>query len=223
MKKLEQAIGYSFKNHQLLKQALTHRSFSPNNYEKLEFVGDGILDFVIALNLFKRYPQLEVGELSKMRSKLVNQDTLAQIGLNLKLGDYLILGDGEIKSGGKTRPSILADVVEAIFAAVLLDGTVEQAKTVVEGLFVNLLSAKIDDENVFVVDYKSKLQEYLQAQKITPPNYVLIQRIGPDHESDFVIECQIPELKIKQQAQGKSKKEASQKVAQQILKIILRV
>src|SRR5579862_4636561 len=122
---LQQQLGYSFKDISLLKCALTHKSYGKPNYERLEFVGDGILDYVIALSLYHRYPDLSEGELSKVRAALVNQEALCQIAKQLNLGGYMLLGDGEIKSGGRSRASILADVLEAIFAAISLDANFE--------------------------------------------------------------------------------------------------
>ena len=214
---LEQKLGYKFADIKLLKQALTHRSANIHNYERLEFVGDGILDYVIALNLYQKYLHLSEGELSKMRAALVNQDKLVELANQIGLGEYMFLGDGEEKSGGRSRPSILADSLEAIFAAINFDADFFAAKMVVETLYAdNLMNA----ENLVLKDSKSILQEYLQARKFNPPEYRIVDLIGPDHDSVFQIECTIPELDLKMLAQGKSKKEASQVAATKILKLL---
>src|SRR3990167_4034077 len=129
---LQQKLAYKFTNIALLKQALTHKSYNARNYERLEFVGDGVLNYVIALMLYYKYPSLSEGELSKMRSALVNQEKLAEVATDLSLGGYLFLGDGEEKTNGRTRPSILADSLEAIFAAISLDSNFNSAKIVIE-------------------------------------------------------------------------------------------
>jgi ribonuclease III len=211
---LKDSLGYSFKNEDLLKQALTHRSFSKKNYERLEFLGDGILDHVIALNLYNKFDDLSEGELSKIRAALVNQDALVAIANKIHLGHYLLLGDGEEKSGGRKRDSILADSMEAIFAAVSLDSSFECARLVVEKLYAESLD---NIDQLITKDNKSLLQEYLQKQKISVPTYEIIESIGPDHDSIFSVLCTVHELGIKASAKGKSKKEASQLAALKIL------
>lgn len=214
---LSNSLKYSFKNTGLLQQALTHKSFSKLNYERLEFVGDSILDYVIAHNLYVKYPAYSEGELSQIRAALVNQDTLATIANEIKLGNYLLLGDGEEKSRGRERPSILADSLEAIFAAISIDSSLADAETVI--LF--LYQKRFDNlESLIKKDSKSLLQEYLQGRKLPVPNYIVKEITGPDHDSIFNVECVIPELSIKMEAKGKSKKEASQIVAQMVLTFI---
>jgi len=214
---LQQALDYTFTDFLLLKRALTHRSLSRENYERLEFVGDGILDYVVALNLYQLYPHLSEGSLSKIRAALVNQDSLVELANSISLGDYLFLGDGEEKSSGRSRPSILADVLEAIFAAVSLDSSFLNAKKVIEKLYREKL---INAEDLVLKDSKSLLQEYLQGHKINVPDYTVVELSGPDHASIFKVECIIPELDIKVLAQGRSKKEASQLVAEKVLSSI---
>jgi len=212
--KLQDSLGYFFKNIELLKQALTHRSSSKNNYERLEFLGDGILDHVIALNLYNKFNDLSEGELSKIRAALVNQDALVSIANKIHLGNYLLLGAGEEKSGGRQRDSILADSLEAIFAAVSLDSSYDNAKLVIEKLYAESLE---NIDQLITKDNKSILQEYLQKHKISVPTYEIIESIGPDHDSVFNVLCTIAELGIKTSAKGKSKKEASQIAALKIL------
>lgn len=214
---LQQKLNYSFTDVSLLRRALTHRSYGKPNYERLEFVGDGILDYVVALNLYQHYPNLSEGELSKIRAALVNQETLVELACMLELGEHLLLGDGEEKSGGRQRPSILADALEAIFAAISFDSSFEQARLVIEHLYQDKL---VNAQKLILKDNKSVLQEYLQALKINVPNYNVVELSGPDHASTFKVECIIPELDVKVMAKGKSKKEASQLAAEKILQLI---
>lgn len=214
---LQQRLNYKFKNEELLKQALTHRSFCRNNYERLEFVGDGILNYVVALTLYKKYPNLSEGELSKIRSALVNQDCLAEIAIEVGLNQFLLLGDGEIKSGGSKRPSILADSLEAIFAAINIDAGFNDARRVIEGLYAEKLK---NAESLIFKDSKSILQEFLQVRRIKVPEYNVIKLSGPDHDSVFHIQCEVPELGLMVVANGKTKKEASQAAAEEILNLI---
>jgi len=212
--KLQEILGYNFNDLSLLKLALTHKSYSRNNNERMEFVGDGILDFIIAMNLFSRYPEYTEGDLSKARGALVSEDTLAEIATKVGLGQFLLLGTGEEKSGGRMRPSILADCMEAIFAAVTLDSSYVQATRVIEKLFDEYLD---NVEILISKDYKSILQEYVQSRKMGLPVYNLSGTDGPAHNMVFHVECVIPELKIKVVAQGRNKKEASQVAAEKAL------
>jgi ribonuclease-3 len=217
IQELQLRLGYTFKDISLLRRALTHKSFGKPHYERLEFVGDGILDYIIALILYQNYPDLSEGQLSKIRAALVNQDTLCELALSLKLGDYLFLGDGEEKSGGRNRPSILADTLEAIFAAVSFDSNIADSKQVIEHLYQDKLTSYDD---LIIKDSKSILQEYLQSNRMNLPSYTVVELTGPDHDSVFKVECSILELDIHATASGKTKKEASQAVALQILDII---
>lgn len=217
IKQLEKDLGYSFSNVALLEQALTHRSCGKNNNERLEFVGDGILDHVIALNLYNMYPNLSEGKLSKIRAALVDQHTLVTIANELNLGLYLSLGEGEEKNGGRARKSILADALEAIFAAISFDSNFSKVKNIIERLYVRRLE---NAEILINRDSKSLLQEYLQSIRAKTPKYNLVNITGPDHNSIFHIECAVPELDIKVHATGKSKKEASQIAAESVLKRI---
>ncbi|MFN8770362.1 MAG: ribonuclease III [Neisseriaceae bacterium] len=217
IKELEKALVYQFKDISILKRALTHRSYSKVNNERLEFVGDGILDYAIAIILYHNFPDLAEGVLSKIRAALVNQESLSELANKIQLGKYLLLGDGEEKSGGRQRPSILADCLEAIFAAISLDSGVQQALEVIEHIFKEKLK---NADKLIIRDSKSILQEYLQANQINVPEYKVVDSTGPDHDSIFKIECYIPELDIKVIAQGKTKKEASQIAAEESLRII---
>lgn len=214
---LQEQLGYEFKDVSLLKKALTHRSYGKNNNERLEFVGDGILDCVIAMNLYNIYPDIPEGELSKMRAAIVNQDGLVQIADQLNLGAYIFLGDGEIKSGGRQRPSILADCLEALIAAIILDSSFDRVRQVIERLFYYPLR---EQQNGKTKDYKTQLQEYLQAKKYKLPTYNIVEMTGPEHDMIFSVECIIEELNIKAIGKGKGKKQASQDAAFNILKLI---
>jgi ribonuclease-3 len=212
--RLQEILGYTFNDSRLLKLALTHKSYDRQNNERLEFVGDGILDYVIARNLYTRYPDFTEGNLSKVRAALVSQDTLVEIACKIDLGRYLLLGDGEEKSGGRQRPSILGDCLEALIAAVALDSSDTQAAKVIERLYGEYLE---NAEHLISKDFKSILQECLQSRKISLPVYELRGTDGPDHSMVFHIECVIPDLKIKVIAQGRNKKEASQIAAERAL------
>lgn len=214
---LEQQIGYHFKNNSLLRQAVTHRSYGRPNNERLEFVGDGILDCVIALNLYEMYPDLPEGQLSKMRAALVNQDSLVEIAEQLDIGHYLYLGDGELKSGGRSRPSILADCLEALFAAIMLDSDFITAQKVIEKLFYYPLR---EQQNNQTKDYKTQLQEYLQSRRLSLPRYNIISMTGPEHDMLFRVECAIEELELRAWGEGKGKKQASQNAAQNLLVLL---
>jgi len=212
--KLQEIINYNFNDQALLKLALTHRSYSRQNNERMEFVGDAILDYVISINLYTRYPHFSEGQLSKSRTALVSHDTLVEISTKIGLGQYLLLGNGEEKSGGRMRPSILGDCLEALIAAVALDSSYIQATKVIEKLYDEYLD---NVEHLVSRDSKSILQEYLQDRKISLPIYELRGTDGPVHNIIFHIECIIPDLKIKVTAHGQTKKEASQIAAKRAL------
>lgn len=217
LSELESMLGYRFRNLSLLRQALTHRSYSRQHNERLEFVGDGILDCVIALNLYQLYPDWSEGKLSKMRAELVNQDCLVDIADTLSLGEHLYLGDGELKSGGRSRPSILADSLEAIFAAIMLDSSFSQAQVVIEKLFYYLMRDGQDGKNK---DYKTQLQEYVQSKRLSLPRYEIVSMSGPEHDTVFKVECAISELELRAWGEGKGKKQASQNAAQNLLNLL---
>lgn len=205
-------LEYVFKQPQLLQRALTHRSYAPEHNERLEFLGDSVLGCVIAKYLYDNYPQLSEGELSRLRSNLVREDTLATLAQQLDLGSHLRLGEGERKSGGFRRPSILADAMEALFGAVWLDDGFAAAEKVVLGLYVPYL-AKIDVQTLGK-DAKTLLQEYLQGKHIPLPSYNVIATQGQAHEQSFEVECVISSLKISTRGAGSSRRNAEQQAAQ---------
>lgn len=214
--RLSESLGYNFCQDGLLRQALTHRSYSAQHNERLEFLGDSVLNCTIAKALYDAFPSLSEGTLSRMRANLVKQDTLAEIAVRLKLGDYMLLGEGEIKSGGFRRPSILADTLESIFGAVFLDAGFEAAQAVVMRQFEAVI-ANIDP-NVSGKDAKTRLQEWLQARKHALPDYQMAGTRGEAHDQIFVVSCHIPALGITTQGQGRSRRAAEQEAALQALK-----
>jgi ribonuclease-3 len=205
-------LGYVFKQPQLLQRALTHRSYAPEHNERLEFLGDSILGCVIAKHLYSNYPQLSEGELSRLRSNLVREETLATLAQQLELGGHLRLGEGELKSGGFRRPSILADVLEALFGAVFLDGGFADVERVVLDLYLPYLEQT--DVQMLGKDAKTLLQEYLQGKRIPLPTYSVIATQGEAHAQSFQVECVIPSLKISTRGTGTSRRNAEQQAAQ---------
>jgi ribonuclease-3 len=205
-------LGYEFKQPQLLQRALTHRSYAAEHNERLEFLGDAILGCVIAKHLYSNYPQLSEGELSRLRSNLVREETLAILARQLDLGSQLKLGEGELKSGGFRRPSILADALEALFGAILLDSGFAAAEQAVLNLYVPYLE-KMDVQKLGK-DAKTLLQEYLQGKHMPLPAYSVIDMQGEAHAQSFEVECVIPLLNISARGSGTTRRNAEQQAAQ---------
>lgn len=205
-------IGYQFTQPQLLQRALTHRSHSAAHYERLEFLGDSVLNCAIAKYLYEHYPDLPEGDLSRVRSNLVNQQTLFTLAQGLNLGELLLLGEGERKSAGSRRPSILADAMEALFGAVFLDANFEAAEQVVLRLYVPFI-AQMDVQSLGK-DAKTQLQEHLQARKLALPKYTVVATQGEAHAQVFVIECAIAQLKVTTRGAGSSRRIAEQAAAE---------
>lgn len=214
-KKLEQLLGHAFAHPEFLLQALTHRSYGSPNNERLEFLGDSILNCTIAAQLFERFPHTREGDLSRIRAGLVKQDALAELAQQLHLGDILRLGEGELKSGGFRRPSILADALEAIFGAIYLDAGFESAFAAISRLYQTLLDGI--DPKASAKDAKTALQEYLQSKHYDLPRYRLTGTQGEAHAQTFEIECEVPELRITTRGQGASRRIAEQEAARQAL------
>ena len=208
-------LDYTFNNPKLLEQALTHRSYSSINNERLEFLGDGALNFIIAHQLYLRFSKLTEGDLSRLRAQLVKEATLSAIALTLNLGSALKLGEGELKSAGCRKPSILADALEAIIGAIYLDGGYAAAEAVVVKLYSSLLDNI--DPKVVGKDSKSLLQEILQARKIEIPDYQVIATEGESHAQIFRVECIIAKLNLKTVGEGVSRRAAEQQAAQSAL------
>lgn len=218
---LERLIDYQFKNQSLLQQALTHRSHSSQNNERLEFLGDGVLNFIVAHQLYQRFPKLSEGDLSRMRAQLVKEPTLGEIAVSLNLGDHLRLGEGELKSGGWRRPSVLADALEAIVGAAYLDGGFEAAEQMVIRLFAPLLE-KLDPKAIGK-DPKSLLQEHLQGWKMDLPEYKVLATEGEAHCQTFRVECHIGKLNITTSGEGTSRRAAEQQAAELAYKKVMHV
>lgn len=212
LQRLEQGLGYRFRDPQLLRQALTHRSFGEPNNERLEFLGDSLLNAVIAMELFRRFGGYKEGELSRLRASLVRQDGLHGVALGLGLGDYLQLGEGELKSGGFRRPSILADALEAVFGAVFLDAGFEAARGVIGQLYRPLLDGL--DPASAGKDPKTALQEWLQGRRKGLPVYSLVETRGEAHAQEFEVECAVPGLGLATRGRGGSRRAAEQQAAQ---------
>ncbi len=206
--RLIKVLGYSFNDSELLLEALTHRSASSRNNERLEFLGDSILNFVIADELFRLYPKHPEGDLSRIRASLVKKEGLALVANDLALGDYLILGSGELKSGGYRRASILADTVEAILGAVYLDGGFDICRQLILRLYQNQIQHIPDP--ALLKDSKTRLQELLQAQKFALPDYELISVTGKSHQQVFLIACKIEQLGIHTTGEAPSRRKAEQ-------------
>ncbi|MEN6585673.1 MAG: ribonuclease III [Sulfuricella sp.] len=204
-------LGYEFARPELLRQALTHRSHGSPNNERLEFLGDSVLNCAIAARLYQAYPRLPEGDLSRMRAALVKEQTLAEVAFRLKLGEILMLGEGELKSGGFRRPSILADALEAIIGAVYLDAGFVAAERMILALYEPLLQDL--DPKTIAKDPKTQLQEYLQSRKLALPQYEVLAIRGEAHEQEFEVECIIPGLNIRSLGEGHSRRSAEQNAA----------
>lgn len=215
LNQLEERLQYRFHDAELLRQALTHRSHSAANNERLEFLGDSILNCSVAAILFRRYGKLDEGDLSRVRANLVKQQSLYEIAQTLGVSDFLRLGEGELKSGGFRRPSILADTLEALFGAMYLDGGFDAAYAAIERLYTPVLEHV--DPKTLGKDAKTLLQEYLQGHKIALPQYTVIATHGAAHNQQFEVECTVPKLDIKVGGSGASRRAAEQAAAKKAL------
>ncbi len=208
---LQERLRYQFDDNSLLQQALTHRSFGQPNNERLEFLGDSVVNHIVAAALFAHFPELREGELSRLRANLVCQDTLFEIADEMRLGEFLRLGDGERKSGGARRPSILSDALEAVIAAIYLDGGFDAANGVVDALFERRLGAL--DPARTSKDPKTRLQEWLQARGKPLPKYRLVDTRGEAHLREFEVEC-VVDPALRTHGIGTSRRSAEQAAAQ---------
>ena len=216
---LQRAIGHRFSRLELLEQALTHRSFGSPHNERLEFLGDSVLNCVTAIALFERFNgELREGDMSRLRANLVRQEALHRLADGLQLGDYLRLGEGELKSGGHRRPSILADALEAIFAAAFLDAGFAEAKSVIDRLYATSF-AELDPARA-LKDPKTALQEWLQGRRMALPKYSLATTRGEAHQQEFEVECEIAGLGLKTRGIGVSRRAAEQQSAQRALELL---
>ena len=213
-------IGYRFTDPELLRRALTHRSHSSSHNERLEFLGDSVLNCAVALELYEKFPQLAEGDLSRLRANIVHQPSLAAAAQRFAFGEQLRLGEGELKSGGARRPSILADSVEAVVGAVFLDGGFAAARQVVRALLGDALDTI--DPATPSKDPKTLLQEYLQARKMALPQYAVVATRGEAHDQQFQVECAVPELGVRSLGEGSSRRAAEQEAARQAYELAIR-
>ena len=214
IEQLEHSLGYTFKSKDLLVEALTHCSAGMPHNQRLEFLGDALLNMIIAEALFDRYQHVSEGVLSHMRATLVCGNTLAELAQRFELGNYLQLGPGELKSGGFRRASILADAIEAVIAAIYLDSDFQALKIILLGWYESLLaeiSPKIEK------DPKTRLQEYLQAKRIALPDYSIIEQNDDPNASYFKVACAVSSLDLTVQGVGTSRRQAEQAAAKQLL------
>ena len=218
IKALSRRIGYEFKDPDLLRRALTHRSHGVPHNERLEFLGDSVLNCVIATLLFHLHTRVQEGDLSRMRAHLVKEQTLSEIALSLDLGDELQLGEGELKSGGFRRPSILADTLEAVIGAVYLDAGFGAAEQLIARFYAPLL--KDLNPKTLGKDPKTLLQEYLQGNKLPLPHYTVVSITGEAHQQSFEIDCAIPALNVHASGQGTSRRSAEQQAADHVLQML---
>lgn len=221
LERLSRSLGLSFKNKALLQQALTHRSANNENNERLEFFGDAILSFVIAKILYQRFPEETEGQLSRLRAFLVKGETLAEIALEWELGDYLFLGQGELRSGGFRRSSILSDALEALIAAVFLDTGIDAC----EQLIIKFYSLRLENSEMLQntsKDSKTQLQEFLQSKKCALPQYKLIRQEGDEHDQVFYITCFVPGVTQTTEGKGATRRKAEQQAAKLLLQFLMR-
>jgi ribonuclease-3 len=215
---LQRSLQHEFANPALLTRALTHRSFSADHYERLEFLGDSVLGLAISDLLYARLGTLPEGDLSRVRANLVKQETLHQLAVGLDLSDLLRLGEGEVRSGGQKRPSILADALEAVIGAVYLDAGFSKAQALVQRLFNAVeITPQMD---AIGKDAKTALQEWLQGRKMKVPTYKVVATLGAAHKQTFDVECEIPELRLAERGIGGSRRAGEQAAATAMLQTL---
>ncbi len=215
LQQFSRKLGYQFNNPELLETALTHRSYGSRNNERMEFLGDAILGYIISTELYRRFPKATEGELSRLRAMLVKGDTLAKIARKLELGEHLYLGSGELKSGGYRRQSILADAFEAIIGAIYLDSGMESARVFVKTFFDEKLAGV--DLKKLKKDPKTRLQEFLQARGNQLPDYQIVATEGKAHEQRFKVRCTVEGLANAVIGEGTSRRKAEQVAAEKML------
>lgn len=216
LERLSRTIGHSFGDGGLLESAVTHRSAGSGNNERLEFLGDAILNFVISAEIYERFPEADEGSLSRLRAALVKGETLAKVARGLELGEHLRLGPGELKSGGFRRESILADAFEAVIGAVYLDSGIDIARE----LILRLFDARLDRVSPTVVlkDPKTRLQEHLQSRRMPLPNYNVLTIDGEAHAQKFTVTCEVSCLDVPVEGEGSSRRKAEQAAAHEALR-----
>jgi len=217
--KLEVRLGYRFRNADLLAEAVTHRSANSRNNERLEFLGDSVLNFIVADELYQRCPQETEGALSRLRASLVNRPSLAELARELQLGEHLRLGSGELKSGGHRRESILADALEAVLGAVYLDGGFEACRSLIQRLYQERLGRLPAASEL--KDGKTRLQEYLQGHRRPLPTYEVLSVTGKAHDQLFRVRCTVDGTDLSTEGEGGSRRQAEQQAAEAMLALLL--
>lgn len=212
----EKLLGYRFRDEGLITTALTHRSYGSNNNERLEFLGDGLLNAVIAAELYKAKPGVSEGDLSRLRASLVRESAIARIARDLNLGDFILLGQGE--AGSQRRDSVLADAFEAVLAAIYLDGGFNEVEKAICRFYAPYMRNLPDPESL--KDPKTRLQEYLQSRSLPIPEYEVIHSSGPPHKRHFRVECRVSDKKWLSKGEGSSRRKAEQAAADSLLKKI---
>ncbi|MEP6875289.1 MAG: ribonuclease III [Burkholderiales bacterium] len=212
---LQRRIGHRFGDAGLLTRALTHRSFGADHNERLEFLGDAVLSLVISGLLYERFAGSDEGDLTRVRAHLVREESLHRVAVQLGLPEVLLLGDGEARGGGAQRASILADALEALIGATHLDGGFEAARTVVKGLFGEIINTT--DLTSWAKDAKTELQEWLQARRLPVPTYRISATRGQAHAQTFEVECVVPALHLVESGEGRSRRVAEQEAARRML------
>ena len=216
--RLQRRLGYTFKERKLLELALTHRSHGAHNNERLEFLGDSILNFIVGDALFAKFPDAREGQLSRLRSLLVKGETLAEIAREFEFGECLILGEGEMKSGGHRRDSILSDTVEALIGAIYTETDIETCRKHVLSWYAGRLASLTLDTTM--KDTKSRLQEYLQSLHKPLPEYEVVESLGESHAQIFTIECRVVLLKQPVRAQASNRRDAEKLAAAEVLRLL---
>ena len=212
---LQERTGYCFSRPELLRRALTHRSFGADHNERLEFLGDAVLSVAISSLLFQRFAGSDEGDLTRVRAHLVREDSLHRVALSLGLPEVLRLSDGETRGGGAMRPSILADALEAIIGAVFMDGGFDAARALVQRLFGEVIQAT--EAESWTKDAKTELQEWLQARRVPVPAYRITATRGQAHAQTFEVECAVATLGLAERGEGKSRRTAEQEAARRML------
>ncbi len=212
---LQQRLGYRFTNSALLARSLTHRSAGAEHNERLEFLGDAVLQAAISTLLYEHFGGSDEGDLTRVRAHLVREDSLARVAVAIGLPDVLRLSEGEARGGGAQRPSILADGVEALIGATFIDGGFAPAQALVQRLFGEVIASS--DIDGWSKDAKTELQEWLQARKLPVPAYRIVATRGQSHAQTFDVECSVPALRLVEQGEGKSRRSAEQDAARRML------
>jgi ribonuclease-3 len=216
---LQQRLGYRFTQAELLQRALTHRSFGQQHNERLEFLGDAVLNLAVSALLFERFAGSDEGDLTRIRAHLVREDSLHKLALQLQMPATLRMSEGEARGGGGQRPSILADALEAVIGAAFLDGGYQAANDIVRRLLGDLIAGSGIDQ--WAKDAKTALQEWLQARKLPVPVYRIVETRGQAHAQTFTVECQVPALSLARTGDGRSRRMAEQEAARQLLDELL--